>query len=356
MDRPTVDLYERQAARYRERRSATGHEWAGAVAEGALSGRPVLDAGCGPGIYTPFLGESAVGLDAARAMLELASEALPGLPVVQGDLAALPFRSRSLGGCWARQSYLHLRRADLPAALADLHRSLAVAAPTVLVLLAGPGDGWRPPNDDFPGRFFAGWARSELVEVMEGAGFEVRRVDESGHKLRVEAVRTRSLADTVGEGMRVLVCGLNPSLHAADSGVGYAGPGNRFWRAAVEAGLVEQPLDPWAALRAGVGMTDLVKRATPRAADVTRDEFRAGGARVERLVRWLEPRVVCFVGLGGYRAAVDPKAAVGWQDAGFGGVATYVMPSTSGLNARTPYDDIVRHLRAVVEAARRVDE
>jgi len=81
-------------------------------------------------------------------------------------------------------------------------------------------------------------------------------------------------------GLRVLVCGLNPSLHAADAGVGYAGPSNRFWSAAVDAGLVARRLDPWDALRRGVGMTDLVKRATPRAGDVSAVEFREGAARV----------------------------------------------------------------------------
>ena len=67
--------------------------------------------------------------------------------------------------------------------------------------------------------------------------------------------------------MRLLVCGLNPSIYSADAGVGYARPGNRFWPAAIAAGLVTEDRDPRHALsHHGVGITDLVKRATGRRA------------------------------------------------------------------------------------------
>lgn len=352
MHRPTVELYEREAETYRARRQASDAHLAGALAAAARGGM-VLDAGCGPGIYLPYLGQQVVGLDAAAAMLRLArqSAAVPGF--VQGDLFALPFRRASFSGVWARQSYLHLRRADLPLALADLHRALAGGAPVVLALLEGPGDGWEPPTDDLPGRFFAGWNERALCDVVEGAGFEAVEVSEDQHKLWVTATRARTIPDTVGPGMRALVCGLNPSLHAADAGVAYAGPGNRFWRAAVDAGLVGRVRDPIDAVRRGVGMTDLVKRATRRAGEVRRDEYRIGAERVRRLVAWLEPRVACFVGLAGYRATVDAHAMPGWQAEPFAGVATYVMPSTSGLNAAARYDDLVAHLAVVKAAARR---
>jgi TDG/mug DNA glycosylase family protein len=99
-------------------------------------------------------------------------------------------------------------------------------------------------------------------------------------------------------------------------------------------------------------MTDLVKRGSVGASELTRDEYREGAARVERLVRWLQPAAVCFVGLAGWRAAVDRKAQVGVQPDGFGGVPAYVMPNTSGLNARVPLAELTDHLRAAVELAR----
>ena len=98
-------------------------------------------------------------------------------------------------------------------------------------------------------------------------------------------------------------------------------------------------------------MTDLVKRATVGAQELTRDEYRHGAARVERLVRWLRPGAVCFVGLAGWRAAIDRKAQPGVQPDTFGGVPAYVMPSTSGLNARVPLDELADHLRAAAAIA-----
>jgi TDG/mug DNA glycosylase family protein len=169
----------------------------------------------------------------------------------------------------------------------------------------------------------------------------------------VRARRARTLPDTVGPGMRLLVCGLNPSLYAADFGVGYARPGNSFWPAARAARIVEQDRDPVDALvHHGMGMTDLVKRATTGASGLTAAEYREGAARVERLVGWLRPGAVCFVGLAGWRAAVDRNAPPGEQAAGFGGVRAYVMPSTSGANAHARLDDLADHLRAAVALSR----
>jgi TDG/mug DNA glycosylase family protein len=150
--------------------------------------------------------------------------------------------------------------------------------------------------------------------------------------------------------MRLLVCGLNPSVISADLGFGFASPSNRFWRAATEAGLVTKPRDPFYALvHDRVGMTDLVKRATKGTADLSPAEYRAGTPRVERLVRWLKPSMVLFVGLEGWRTAVDRTATPGLQPAGFGGAEAYVMPSTSGLNAHARPADLVAHMRAATE-------
>ena len=163
------------------------------------------------------------------------------------------------------------------------------------------------------------------------------------------AASERTLPDFVGPGMRTLVCGLNPSVISADAGYGYATPSNRFWRAAVAAGLTTAFRDPWMALaRDGVGMTDMVKRATPRSSMLTKDDYRAGATRVTRLVQWLRPALVLFVGLEGWRAAVDPKATPGLQPEPFGDVRAYVMPSTSGLNASSQMDALVDHMRAAL--------
>ena len=105
-------------------------------------------------------------------MVDLARRAVPAAWPVQADLEALPFRRGALGGAWARASYLHLPRVRLPAALAELHRALAVDAPATLTMHRGDAEGLLA-DDDFPGRFFAGWQPDALADVLVGAGFRV---------------------------------------------------------------------------------------------------------------------------------------------------------------------------------------
>jgi TDG/mug DNA glycosylase family protein len=184
------------------------------------------------------------------------------------------------------------------------------------------------------------------LAVIAGAGCSVASPPKArpDGNLQVRVVIERTLADTVGPTMRLLVCGINPSISSADAGVGYARPGNRFWPAAIAAGLVAVDRDPVAALESGMGMTDFAKRATRTAAEVTRDEYEAGFTRVTRLVEWLQPGAICFVGLSGWRTVVDRHAVAGLQSEPVGGRPAYVMPSTSGLNARTPLPELSHHL------------
>lgn len=222
----------------------------------------------------------------------------------------------------------------LPLALADLHRSTAVDARVRL-------------------RVGSGWDRSHLSRVVDGAGFGVDAVVDDSDGRVVKATRLRTLPDTVGPGMRVLLVGLNPSVYSADAGVGFARPGNRFWPAAIAAGLVTRDRDTRDALVAhGVGMTDLVKRATARADELSAHAYRAGALRVAALVEWLAPECVCFVGLSGYRVAIDRKAVVGWQPQPFGGRPAYVMPNSSGINAHATPALLSEHLRELTRVSR----
>jgi TDG/mug DNA glycosylase family protein len=312
----------------------------------------VVDLGCGPGWYLPALGARPVALDAAKAMLDLVPDEAPDALRVQADLEALPFRRGVLGGAWASKSYVHTARTHLPLALADLHRALGVDAPVELVLFTGDREHELLPGDDHPGRLFASWDPDHLRRVVEGAGFEVAEVTVPPHwnkgadpQVVVRARRARTLPDVVGPGMRLLSVGLNPSLYAADVGVGFARPGNRFWPAALKAGLVTHDRDPRRCLlEDGVGMSDFVKRASVGAAELTTAEYRAGVERLEHLVGWLRPGVVCFQGLAGWRAAVDKKAKAGPIGGGFAGQPAYLMPNPSGLNASSSLDDLAEHL------------
>ena len=303
MDEPTVRIYEDDAAAWADRRADRPRVDTSAFLERVDPGAVRVDAGCGPGRYTGELGAPVLALDAAFAMVALARESAPAALSLQADLEALPLRFQALGGAWAQCSYLHVPKARLPAALAELHRATRPGAPLVLGMKRGSFEGHTLPGDDFPGRFFALWEPDPLVAVVEGAGFGVDQIEVTESWLQVRAIRARTLPDFVGPDLRLLVCGLNPSIRSADVGVGYAGRSNRFWAAAIDAGLATVDATHGASSRHHrIGMTDLVKRATVGAGELRTAEYREGVARVERLVRWLEPGAVCFVGLAGSRA------------------------------------------------------
>jgi double-stranded uracil-DNA glycosylase len=206
---------------------------------------------------------------------------------------------------------------DVPVALWHVHRSTEVGRRVAV-------------------RFPSG---VDAADLLEGGGFGP------------DGTRLRTLADLVRPGLRLLVSGLNPSLYAADAGVGFARPGNRFWPAMLAAGLATADRDPLALLEEhAIGMTDLAKRATVGAAELRADEYRHGLCRLERLSRWLAPRAICFVGFDGWRKAVDRRAVAGWQTQRVGGRPVYVMPNPSGLNAHTTVAGLAAHFTAAASA------
>lgn len=353
MDKRTIEIYEAGAVTYRDRpRSGAPPVQVVRLIERAGDGLR-LDLGSGPGVWTTALGEPVVALDAAHAMVALA----PATSLrVQADIEALPLRRGCIAATLASKSMQHVPAERLPLALADLHRAMALGAPLELVVFRGSAGTWCSQGDDLPGRMFWQWEATDLEAVVRGAGFDpveigVRERNDAD-ELHVSATRARMLPDLVRPGLRVLFCGFNPSLYAADTGVAFGRPGNRFWPAAIESGLLTRDRDPWHAVRHdGVGWTDLVKRATVAASELTTDELRDGFARVERLCEWLQPGVVCLLGLGGWRAIVDRKATAGFQERTMGGRPVYVMPNPSGLNASTQHGGFVEHLTRVSGSA-----
>lgn len=360
--RRTLDVYEATATRWerergapeRDRSSVFGQRWSD---EGGV----VVDLGCGPGWHLPDLPAGSIAFDGARAMLDLVPSHSPTSPRVHGDLRALPFARHSLDGAWAERSYVHLDRRACPVAWWDLHRVLKVGASAHLGLftsIAGmSNDHARFPDDEFPGRSFSHWDPDLLDLVLEGAGFSVtdRSVDLDRARVSLTVRRERTLADLVGPDMRLLLVGLNPSLYAADVGVGFGRPGNRAWPALLAAGLATVDRDPVDLLRThGIGMTDLVKRATAKASELSAAEYRHGFERLDALSSWLQPGAICVLGVTGWRTASgDPKAQLGLQDRTLGGRPVYVMPNPSGLNAHTDVDDLVTHLRTALSQGAR---
>ena len=180
------------------------------------------------------------------------------------------------------------------------------------------------PRRRVPGRFFARWNSDELHDVLIGAGFDVSTCAPTTGPTSGSTCSCAAAAPCPtpsAPGMRLLVCGLNPSVYAADAGVGFARPGNRFWPAALAAGRRDpRPRRPPPAPprrrrhdRPREAGHRACRRAHPR-----RVPRRAPRASSDWCA-WLRPGAVCFVGLAGWRAAVDRKAQPGVQPDAFGG-------------------------------------
>lgn len=163
-------------------------------------------------------------------------------------------------------------------------------------------------------------------------------------RAELTAAYGRTVPDLAYEGVRLLLCGINPSLWSGVAGYHFARPSNRLWPTLHEAGFTARRLHPseTGALRdAGIGITNLVPRATARADELDDDEIRAGRARLEALVASFRPAVVAVLGIGAYRLAWgERQAVVGEQHGRIEGARLWAVPNPSGLNAHYQQADL----------------
>lgn len=168
-----------------------------------------------------------------------------------------------------------------------------------------------------------------------------------------------TIPDVSGPGLRVLFCGINPGLWSGATGHHFARPGNRFWPALHRSGFTSRLLRPdeqdeLPAL--GLGITNVVARASAKADELTRVELKEGGAALVERVDRLRPRALAVLGIGAYRTAFGhPRAAIGRQPEGLGGTEVWVLPNPSGLNAHYSLDALATEFRALREAVDRLD-
>ncbi|WP_314173669.1 G/U mismatch-specific DNA glycosylase [Streptomyces winkii] len=153
----------------------------------------------------------------------------------------------------------------------------------------------------------------------------------------LEAARGKLVPDVAAEGLRVLFCGINPGLMSAATGHHFARPGNRFWPVLHASGFTPRRLRPdeeRELLSYGLGITNVVPRATARADELSDEEYREGGRQLARKVSRLRPAWLAVVGVTAYRTAFGERGAqVGPQERLFGTTRVWVLPNPSGLNA-----------------------
>ena len=196
------------------------------------------------------------------------------------------------------------------------------------------------PGDTGSGSGTIGLARLDSGKRLAGYRPSKAELAAAGH---------RRVPDLIAPGLRVLFSGINPGLYSAATGHHFARPGNRFWPALHASGFTSRLLKPWEEkllLPDGIGITNLVSRATAAASELTVDELRAGRGRLLRKVRRFRPRCVAVVGIGAYRLAFDrPRAGLGLQPERLDTAALWVLPNPSGLNANHQPADLARIFR-----------
>jgi double-stranded uracil-DNA glycosylase len=162
---------------------------------------------------------------------------------------------------------------------------------------------------------------------------------------QLAAAEGTTLPDLVAPRLRVVFCGINPGLYTAAIGHHFGRPGNRFWKVIHLAGFTPTQLTPFEERRLldhGVGVTNLVPRATAAAAELTPEELREGVRHVERLACDHRPGVVAFLGMLAYRSATRrPRAALGLQPERLCDSELWLLPNPSGLQARYQLEEMV---------------
>lgn len=169
----------------------------------------------------------------------------------------------------------------------------------------------------------------------------------------------KTVPDVIARDLKVLFCGINPGLYTAAVGHHFARPGNRFWPALHQSGFTDRvvsPFDERELLKLGIGVSNVVPRATASAAELTREDYIAGGRSLAAKVKRYRPRIVAILGVGAYRDAfAKPKAQIGEQPERIHDARIWVLPNPSGLNANYQLPELVKLFRDLREAAAVLD-
>jgi double-stranded uracil-DNA glycosylase len=159
-----------------------------------------------------------------------------------------------------------------------------------------------------------------------------------------------AVPDTLGPGVRIVFCGINPGHRSAAAQAAFANPRNDFWRLLHEAGFTPRVLEPSEQkelLRYGIGLTNAAYRTTRGSGDLRKRDFAGAADRLDEMARTLRPRVIAFVGKTAYGGVFGERTEHGLQERRLRDTALFVLPSTSPANAAVPWDERLRWFLAL---------
>ncbi len=180
-------------------------------------------------------------------------------------------------------------------------------------------------------------------------------------RAELESFRDATLPDLLAPELRLLFVGINPGLWTAAVQAHFSRRGNRFYPALYRAGITDHLIDASAGyspqdlaylMGRGLGITNLVARATARADELSDDELTTGGRLLAERVAELSPKVVAVLGITAYRKALaKPRASAGRQPDPMSGAQLWAVPNPSGLNAHSSLATLAADYRQVAVAA-----
>lgn len=180
----TTATYDEIAPEYAERTAAVQggfRGWLDRFAAALPAVAAVADLGCGPardGVELVGHGLRVVAMDRSAGMLAIAAGRLPGR-VVTGDLRRLPLRTGVLDGAWSAAALLHVPRADVPVALAEMRRVLASGGVLGLITAIGDTEGYEQVEYAAERqRWFVYHEPRALRRLVAAAGFEILAAEE----------------------------------------------------------------------------------------------------------------------------------------------------------------------------------
>ncbi len=165
----------------------------------------------------------------------------------------------------------------------------------------------------------------------------------------------RTLPDLLRPGLKLVFVGINPGYYSAQVGHYYARPGNLFWWALSNSGLVPGPVGPEDdanLLEKGIGFTDVVKRPTHSSGDLRQDEFDVGAKITLKKLQEAQPQIACFVGLLGATAFLGRHVKPGPLPDKMGAIRLFAMPSPSRRNAHYGREGILQFFKDLVQFTR----
>ena len=161
----------------------------------------------------------------------------------------------------------------------------------------------------------------------------------------------KTLPDYLRAGLDLVFIGINPGLYSVQRGHYFARTTSRFWPAFSASKLSERmrhglkvekllPEHDSQLVNFGIGLTDVVKRPSSNAAELSAKDFEEWAPRLLEKIERLRPRVACFHGLTAYRPflqlalrCMDRKCVLGAQQKLIGETRLYVVPNPSPANA-----------------------